>query len=250
MKLKADLHLHTALSPCGSLDNSPSAVVKQAKACGLDVIAITDHNAMENCFYAEEIAKKEGIKLLQGMEAQTMEDVHILCYFDDRKKAESFYTDAYNYLPDLENNAEYFGDQVVVDSEDNVVRFENKLLINSLNLSIGELVEKVKLADGFVVPAHVDSEKYGLMFNMGFVPLELRDVVMELSYNAQKEKFLDIYPGLSAFPIITNSDAHYLPDIGRGYTIYNVRGGTRLLPAIYDAARERNFQTMKPNREK
>jgi PHP family Zn ribbon phosphoesterase len=245
MKIKADLHMHTALSPCGSLDNSPAAVVNQAKNCGLDVIAITDHNAMDNCFYADEIAKKLNIELLFGMEAQTSEDVHILCYFDDRKKAESFYADAYNCLPDMKNNAEFFGDQVVVDGEDNIIRFEDKLLINSLSLSIGELVEKVKQADGFVIPAHVESENYGLMFNMGFVPLELREVPMEISYNAPKEKFIDIYPDLAAFPIITNSDAHYLPDIGRGYTVYDVGGGIRLLPAIFEAARENRFQTIK-----
>ena len=40
----ADLHIHTCLSPCGSLEMSPSEIVRRSLAKGLDAIAITDHN--------------------------------------------------------------------------------------------------------------------------------------------------------------------------------------------------------------
>lgn len=39
----ADLHIHTCLSPCGSLEMSPSEIVRRSLAKGLDAIAITDH---------------------------------------------------------------------------------------------------------------------------------------------------------------------------------------------------------------
>ncbi|MCQ2284884.1 MAG: PHP domain-containing protein, partial [Bacteroidales bacterium] len=40
---KADLHIHTVLSPCGALELSPSNIVRRALERGLDMIAITDH---------------------------------------------------------------------------------------------------------------------------------------------------------------------------------------------------------------
>lgn len=242
MKIKADLHMHTALSPCGSLDMSPTALVQQVKQCGLDVIAITDHNAMENSFYVATAAQKINLKVIYGMEAQTSEDVHILCYFQEKNQAEMFYTDIYSYLPDLPNNPEYFGDQVVVDLEDNIVRVEERLLLNALSLAIGEVAEKVWQHDGFVVPAHIDSPNFGLMTNLGFVPEELADCVMEISYNAGLAEFFQKYPALQARPWITNSDAHYLPDIGRAYGIYDI-DETKILPAaIFDAVKQNRFE--------
>ena len=41
---KADLHIHTVLSPCGDLEMSPTAIVDRALSRGLDMIAISDHN--------------------------------------------------------------------------------------------------------------------------------------------------------------------------------------------------------------
>ncbi len=242
MKIKADLHLHTALSPCGSLDMSPTALVQQVKMCGLDVIAVTDHNAMENGFYVAEAGAKENLTVIFGMEAQTSEDVHVLCYFNKKNQAEHFYTDIYTYLPDLANNPEFFGDQVVVDLEENIVRVEEKLLLNALNLSIGELVEKVKQHGGFLVPAHIDSPSFGLMTNMGFVPDELADSVLEISYNAPLEKFFNKYPALVGIPWMTNSDAHYLPDIARAFGIYDVTTGASLPAAIFEAVKQKRFQ--------
>ena len=37
---KADLHIHTVLSPCGDLEMSPTAIVDRALERGLDMIAI------------------------------------------------------------------------------------------------------------------------------------------------------------------------------------------------------------------
>jgi predicted metal-dependent phosphoesterase TrpH len=47
-RLRADLHIHTCLSPCGELAMSPRAVVEGARAARLDLIAVTDHNTTEN----------------------------------------------------------------------------------------------------------------------------------------------------------------------------------------------------------
>jgi len=39
LKLKADLHLHSVLSPCGDLLMTPAEIVKKAKKEGIEVLA-------------------------------------------------------------------------------------------------------------------------------------------------------------------------------------------------------------------
>ena len=42
---RADLHVHTCLSPCGELEMLPRAIVARALELGLDILGICDHNA-------------------------------------------------------------------------------------------------------------------------------------------------------------------------------------------------------------
>ena len=48
-EFRVDLHLHTCLSPCGSLEMSPQRIVETALERGLDAIAVTDHNSTLQC---------------------------------------------------------------------------------------------------------------------------------------------------------------------------------------------------------
>ncbi len=217
MRFRADLHIHSVLSPCGSLEMSPSSIVRKALVEGLDVIAVADHNSVENCFYTASVAKGEKVTVIYGIEVQTVEEVHLLCYFDREKQLEKFYLHIYKALPDMENNPDFFGDQVVVDENDNIVRMENRLLLNSINLSVEEVMELAVSNGGIVVPAHVESDKFGLMMNLGFIPACFMNGLFELSYNSEPDDSSAKYPQLEGRRFITGSDAHYLKDIGRGW---------------------------------
>ncbi len=80
--MKVDLHLHTTASD-GSL--SPSAVVWAARAGGLDVVAITDHDTCAGV--AEALAAlPDAMHVVPGVELSTTLDgseIHILGYFID-----------------------------------------------------------------------------------------------------------------------------------------------------------------------
>lgn len=219
---------------------SPAAIIQRALELKLDVIAVADHNSIENSFYTAEAAKNTPLHVIYGLEAQTAEDVHILCLFDKRNDAETFYTGIYDALPDMPNDPDIFGEQVVVDPHDNVIKFERKLLINGLTLGLTELVETVRSHNGVVIPSHVESERFGLLINMGFMPLELRDTAMEISYNVDPQNVTNQFPELAAFPLITNSDAHYLRDMGRGYTHFHIN--ELKVSQIINAARNGQFQ--------
>ena len=78
MKVYYDLHIHTALSPCGDNDMTPCNIVGLAALCGSDVIAVTDHNSALNCAAVEKAGREAGIIVLSGMELETAEEVHVV----------------------------------------------------------------------------------------------------------------------------------------------------------------------------
>jgi predicted metal-dependent phosphoesterase TrpH len=67
----ADLHMHTIYSYDGTAP--VSAVLKQAKQIGLDVIAITDHDEIKGSLNALGLAHKYGIEVIPGVEVTTAE---------------------------------------------------------------------------------------------------------------------------------------------------------------------------------
>ena len=59
-RIKADLHVHTCLSPCSGLDMSPREVVNAAIQKGIDLIGICDHNSAENVLAVKKAAERNG----------------------------------------------------------------------------------------------------------------------------------------------------------------------------------------------
>lgn len=166
----ADLHIHSCLSPCGSLRMSPQAIVDAAVDRGIDVIALTDHNTCEMGPVVAHTAEKAGLAFLYGIEIQTREEVHLLAYFNDADACNALSEEVYAYLPDVRNDPEYFGDQVVVDEQDNIIRTEEKLLLNSITLSLEDVTERVRAHGGLPVPAHIDRGAFSLLGQLGFFP--------------------------------------------------------------------------------
>ena len=76
----ADLHIHTALSPCAEEEMTPAAIVRQAIRKGLAIIAICDHNTAGNTIAVQEAAGKD-ITVIAGMEITTVEEVHVIGLF-------------------------------------------------------------------------------------------------------------------------------------------------------------------------
>ncbi len=217
---KADLHIHSTLSPCGSLYMSPRAIVKEAKRKGLELIAVTDHNSCGNLLYVDRVACEEGVVLIPGVELQTEEEVHLLAYFETLEEALAFGEEIYSYLPPVKNDPDYFGDQVIVDEEDNIVGVEERLLVNSLLLSIDQCVEMVDRYGGVSLPAHVDRETYGIINQLGFVPDYLGFRAVEVSRALTPQEALDRWPELSKYTLVSSSDAHYLEDVGGVMTLF------------------------------
>lgn len=216
-----DLHIHSALSPCGSLDMSPMQIVERAHQVGLNVISITDHNMAENGYYVYEAARKYNLTVLFGMELQTIEEIHMLTIFDVFEAALDFQKHIYNLLPDVKNDADYFGDQVVVDVSDEIIRCEEKFLLNSAQISINDAVKWVKSHDGLAIPSHIDSPTYSILSQLGFVPDDIPFDALEVRHIDRVKNLLPLIM-LKQIPFVTFSDAHYLQDIGQRRTLLDM----------------------------
>ena len=215
---KSDLHIHSVLSPCGDLSMSPQMVIRRACERNLDLIAITDHNSMANCGAYKKVAEKAGIHFLVGMEVQTTEEIHLITLFDNCETASAFGDLIYGSLLPISNDPDFFGDQVVVDAEANIVRIEEKALINSSMLTLEEIVDKANEFGAFVFPAHVDANSFSIIGQLGMIPDGLKVDACGITAKGDARKLIKQYPQLADFALIRNSDAHYPDDIGSGYT--------------------------------
>ncbi len=224
MKFKADMHIHSVLSPCGDLDMSPSAIVQQAKAKGLDIIGLTDHNTTLNAEVTRKLGEQCGLAVLMGAEVTTKEEIHCLSFMPNVEKLAELQRFLDSKIIFFENDPDKFGYQVVVDEEDNIVDQVPHLLINALDLPMIELQQKVYDMGGIFIPAHVDKSRTSISSQLVFVPDHLKFQALELSCNAGKNKFFEHFPWFCDFNYIQSSDAHFIQDIGKVHSELEMDG--------------------------
>lgn len=215
---KADLHIHTVLSPCGSLEMSPRAIVEAAVAKKLDIIGITDHNSTRQCRGVTAEALKANITVYCGAEVTSKEEVHCLAFFENFKQLDEFQHFLDLNLPDIKNDTGLFGYQVVVDDNENIIYEEEKLLISAINKGINEIVTEVHRLGGIFIPAHVNRSRFSLISQLGFIPPDLKFDALELSKHQDTPSFLTTWPYLENATIIRSSDAHQPEIIGESST--------------------------------
>ncbi len=220
--LTADFHIHSVLSPCGDLSMSPRAVAARARAVGLDLVALSDHNSARNAPALRAAARQEGLAALYGSEVRTAEEVDLLCLFDDADQAVEFGEWAYGQLPAVACDPRVFGDQVVVDASDEIVEFVERLLIGSISATLDEVVVAALRRGGLVIPAHVDRSENSLISQLGWLPDDLPVDAVELSKFGDEQELAGVHPWLAQVPVVRFSDAHLLADVGYQQTAFRV----------------------------
>ena len=194
----------------------PPLIVRRALDLGLNLIAVTDHNAAANCAAVMAAAEGTGLVVLPGMEVQTAEEVHMLCLFETLEQALTWQGAVFDHLPDLPNNEDLFGGQYVVDRTGDYIRTESHLLATSIDLSLDAAARRVSALGGLPIPAHIDRPMFSLLANLGFVPPELPVPALELFRFTEPQALLVQHPEVSRYPVVRDSDAHQLSDMRRG----------------------------------
>ena len=182
---------------------SPTAIAARGLEEELDMMALSDHNAVGNLpafFCACEAA---GIVPLGGIEVTSEEEAHVLCLFPDLEKAMEFGAWVHDRLPDIPNDPDRFGDQVAVNENEEVLYEEEKLLISATTLNLDEILKRV------------NKPVFSLTSQLGFIP--------DIDYDALEISDLNARVLAKRKILISNSDAHYLSDVGKRFTEYDTR---------------------------
>ncbi len=228
MRIFCDLHIHSCLSPCGDMLMTPNNIVGMAFIKQLDAIAVCDHNTAENLPAIQEAADMMGVLLLPGMELTTREEAHMLAYFPDVDAALAFSREVYKHLPPIPNRAEFFGRQVRMNSQDEEIAEEERLLISALDLGFEECERLIHRSGGLCVPAHINRGSNGVLNALGFLPSGASYDALEVS-EAVAAPNMDI----SGYRILHSSDAHYLENILEPTFAIDVKEKT--VRALFDA---------------
>lgn len=225
-KFRADLHIHTVLSPCADPGMSPEMIMQQAKVKELNIIAITDHNSTLQCEAVRQIAKDSDLIVLNGCEINSQEEIHALCLFEDDYTRNEFQFFLDRHLPEMPNKPEYYGYQTQVDEQNNSLKELPFYLGNTLNIGLEEIEKYVHKLNGIFIPAHIDRPINSIFSQLGFLPSEIKIDGLQISHHASEAKIRKLYDIHKGISIIKSSDAHYPGDIGITSVIFNLNKPT------------------------
>jgi hypothetical protein len=220
MALLADLHNHSCLSPCGSLDLSPRRLAELAAARNIKVLALTDHNSGLNGPAFAKVCPRYGIIPIFGMEATTQEEIHVLCLFTSLEASLAWGEYVYSILIPFPNDPGKTGDQVYVDEDDNIEGEVEYFLPNAINLGIEDIGPKAAAYGGIVIPAHVDRPAFSMVSQLGVVvkgpwaALECVRIPPKI-FGPPGTPGTDKPIDTLGYPLTTSSDAHYPEHVAR-----------------------------------
>ena len=219
---RCDLHVH---SYGGSHDvhdttMTPEAIVQTAVQENLAIIAITDHNEINNIQRAIDASMNTLVTVVPGVELSTPQG-HLLCYFPNVQALQQFH---------------------------GRLQFADRQTANSrCNQSMFECLEECQKLKGFCVLAHVDSDKgfekevpgasphkTDVIAHQALLGIELKQATSDVSYseddpdigrkNMGGQRVVRLNLGLRQFLArVMNSDAHSLDALGK-----NAQGDRRV----------------------
>ena len=208
-----DLHIHSCLSPCGDNDMTPNNIAGMGTLNGLNIMALTDHNTSKNCPAFFKAAKKNGIIPIAGMELTTAEDIHAVCLFPELESAMEFDSFVEKHRMLIPNRKDIFGDQYILDENDEIIGEDEYLLSNATDITIDDVHEITKSHGGICYPAHVDRESNGIIATLGTFPEYMAFKVAEFRDGDKIDDYNEKYPALKDKIKVVSSDAHFLWDI-------------------------------------
>lgn len=180
----------------------------------IDVIGICDHNSAENADAAMRVADSTAVTVLPGMEITTAEEVHVLALFESASRSLTMQNIVYKHLLHAPNQPQVFGEQIIANEYDDVVRYHESLLMTATTIPLDRLVDMIHDHAGIAIASHIDRQSFGIYGQLGFIPPDLPFDAVEVSSHLSRDDAFQRFPDIQRFPITVSSDAHRLADIG------------------------------------
>jgi PHP family Zn ribbon phosphoesterase len=216
---------------------SPQKITDRAAEQNLQIISICDHNTAENVAAVMKAAEAKEVIVLPGMEVCSKEEIHVLAVFENLDSAIDLQSEVYDKLQG-NNDPDAFGLQVVSNELDEVMGFQDKLLIGAVDLSVEEIVAKIHQRGGLAIASHIDRESYNVVSQLGFIPDTLSFDALELSCHIEDEEARRRFAAYVGSTFIRNSDAHDLDSLGTNTSEYLLEHPT--FPEIQWALQKKN----------
>jgi hypothetical protein len=198
---------------------SPRNIIARARSVGLDMLAICDHNSAENACAVIRAAAAACPVTLPGLEICSREEVHVLAIFEHPDAALTMQSTVFDHLAGR-NTPEIFGDQPVVGDDDEILCFQDRLLIGATDLGLEWIIGEIHRLRGLAIASHIDREAFGVIGHLGFIPPSLHFDALELCSPMTAAAAVVRFPSAAPFVLIRNSDAHRLEEIGTGACTY------------------------------
>jgi len=208
--VRADLHVHTVLSPCGGLDMGAPDLVARALDLGIDVLAVTDHNTSRNAPAVQKAAEGKSLLVLAGLEVQSSEDIHAVTLFGTPEEALDFEAWLWEGFPKTLNRPDLFGPQILIDHENQILGEEPILLVQGARHGIDAIVREARKRGGICFLSHIDREAFSYPAILGPIPSDYPVDALELTCRITTEKVRPFRAEHPNLPLLRNSDAHSL----------------------------------------
>ncbi len=151
-----DLHIHSILSPCSEVLNTPNNILNMAYLKKLNIISVTDHNSLKQQKTILNLAKSYNILAVPGVEVTVNEGFHVLVYLKNEDDIDKFDEYLERHLIKEELDLSKYHKEIVMDVYDNEVSFVNYSLNSKLDVNIKDLLSYLKGYETLIYFAHVD----------------------------------------------------------------------------------------------
>lgn len=204
MKVYYDIHIHTVISSCADVLQTPNNILNMCMLKGLDLIAITDHNTAKQFETIDKIKDSYDFLVLYGIEVTSKEGFHILTYFEKYDEVMGL-DNAIDQM--LDKNILTPSPQIITDEYDEELKSIPYHINQKINLEFPDLIKLIRSFNGLVVPAHVNRKKLGILDY--YSDIDKYDIdAIEIYKGTDVEAFYEEYPYLKKYRAIFNSDAH------------------------------------------
>jgi len=237
---KADLHIHTPASKCweGPKDSAEiERLFRKLSELNIEVVAITDHNSVQNVESAKKLGEKYGIHVYPGVEVSTKEG-HVLAIFDPNKPT----ADIQNWLARVGITQANYGDPKVVAKN-----------VDSEQIGITTVFRLIEQEGGVSIAPHPNSSETGfleVLKQKGTARQEAyhSPYLRGLEVGSNKSQILNLAAGnvpgyTKKYGCIASSDAHKIDNVGSSFTYIKLGdfGIGALKQVFYDPAMRIRF---------
>ena len=224
-KYIADLHVHTALSPCCNNLMTPKTIIAAAIAIGVNIIAVSDHNAGDNVDVMKRLADAAGITLFYSLELHVQESFHMLTLFEERANYQRWLE-----IVELRRSKQLLETDIgktqqIFDDNDEIIGTIAERLNLDSSIPVREAIATVHELGGICIASHIDRAYDSVLLAFdGTVPADLAFDALEISSETLMVNALEKYAALrSRYPFVTNSDCHIPEEFIKGpKTILNI----------------------------